>query len=211
MRGTPYIQLNIELGCGIIPAYAGNTSQADSSGTASRDHPRVCGEHDNRMRVGFKPTGSSPRMRGTLCTALDKNSTFGIIPAYAGNTRIVSFLSQKTWDHPRVCGEHSCDGNDAIGTPGSSPRMRGTRGTGMSQAWVRGIIPAYAGNTAHHSPSFSFSRDHPRVCGEHFELREGTGSFAGSSPRMRGTLTTTPTNRRGRGIIPAYAGNTRTF
>ena len=45
MRGTPWggeIGLHID---GIIPAYAGNTSQGKTIPLRTRDHPRVCGEH----------------------------------------------------------------------------------------------------------------------------------------------------------------------
>ena len=50
---------------------------------------------------------------------------------------------------------------------GSSPRMRGTPRQGGHHRPDRGIIPAYAGNTALSSGSRSLTRDHPRVCGEH--------------------------------------------
>ena len=47
MRGTPHVQLDIELGGGIIPAYAGNTYKSLLFLPVPWDHPRVCGEHSD--------------------------------------------------------------------------------------------------------------------------------------------------------------------
>ena len=132
---------------GIIPAYAGNTSPSASANPCSRDHPRVCGEH-----CGFKtfrkcPSGSSPRMRGTLGTPRFFANFDGIIPAYAGNTYLRAQAMRRYWDHPRVCGEHLHLNWTICGVMGSSPRMRGTLLRVDALALVCGIIPAYAGNT----------------------------------------------------------------
>ena len=50
---------------GIIPAYAGNTYLRPSMVSMTRDHPRVCGEHNTLNSVASFAPGSSPRMRGT--------------------------------------------------------------------------------------------------------------------------------------------------
>ena len=86
--------------------------------------------------------------------------------------------------------------------------MRGTRDTPECGIAGTGIIPAYAGNTCQIGVNWPSVRDHPRVCGEHFELLAETGDKLGSSPRMRGTHPTLPVRDNKAGIIPAYAGNT---
>ena len=91
---------------------------------------------------------------------------------------------------------------------GSSPRMRGTLVVCHFLCSLLGIIPAYAGNTASRACSSGTERDHPRVCGEHPEIRLLHGARLGSSPRMRGTPFAPYPADRQRGIIPAYAGNT---
>ena len=65
MRGTPACADNEIPWRGIIPAYAGNTWWNVVPVVASRDHPRVCGEHLAFMRFCAVSLGSSPRMRGT--------------------------------------------------------------------------------------------------------------------------------------------------
>ena len=79
---------------------------------------------------------------------------------------------------------------------------------GIGGAGGKGIIPAYAGNTGvKYSPS-SWPRDHPRVCGEHWDEKAHSFEATGSSPRMRGTPPFKDDVARFVGIIPAYAGNT---
>ena len=132
--------------------------------------------------------GSSPRMRGTPPWSPRSRGRAGIIPAYAGNTSSGQVLDLTYRDHPRVCGEHLSAMSFVVFIGGSSPRMRGTLSTVNWSIRDRGIIPAYAGNTAIFPTSAFIIRDHPRVCGEHAAGFRSRGASAG--------------------IIPAYAGNT---
>ena len=93
---------------------------------------------------------------------------------------------------------------------GSSPRMRGARPVGEPDGAPHGIIPAYAGSTSCTRIAARPGRDHPRVCGEHGGAVEATYDRMGSSPRMRGALRPPFSKSPSTGIIPAYAGSTRT-
>ena len=168
MRGTQRIHVDFPLAEGIIPAYAGNTLKCATMYTWVRDHPRVCGEHAHRNDNGTNDMGSSPRMRGTHPDIFVCADTKGIIPAYAGNTVPYAFCPPSLGDHPRVCGEHHGRHGSRLCRMGSSPRMRGTPLYPNAIRFPRGIIPAYAGNTAPTPPARTTRRDHPRVCGEHF-------------------------------------------
>ena len=209
MRGTLPRSIHIFSQKGIIPAYAGNTYWKLHELYVRRDHPRVCGEHDDMPLHCDELTGSSPRMRGTpvvsdVLFAVDSGSS----PRMRGTPMIGRQSIVCAGDHPRVCGEHGmADIGDALSS-GSSPRMRGTLGRGDNQRYADGIIPAYAGNTKVLSIFACHSRDHPRVCGEHKILGTTLGSKRGSSPRMRGTRIAPRRDPRHSGIIPAYAGNT---
>ena len=90
----------------IIPAYAGSTTGRSPTRSASRDHPRVCGEHHSRVNCELRIEGSSPRMRGAHKANFIADRTVGIIPAYAGSTLELQRLGLLHRDHPRVCGEH---------------------------------------------------------------------------------------------------------
>ena len=87
--------------------------------------------------------------------------------------------------------------------------MRGTRLALAVQIDGLGIIPAYAGNTLKDTERYTVERDHPRVCGEHALIHHVEREGQGSSPRMRGTRIRARNRRQRMGIIPAYAGNTR--
>ena len=106
VRGTPCPLVVQVQRTGIIPACAGNTAGSRRAPAASRDHPRVCGEHLIPHLATSFGVGSSPRVRGTP-EAFDAFMPYGgIIPACAGNTVCGEFSSAAWGDHPRVCGEH---------------------------------------------------------------------------------------------------------
>ena len=73
---------------------------------------------------------------------------------------------------------------------------------------IAGIIPACAGSTASARAIAVFSRDHPRVRGEHWRRISRTSRRRGSSPRARGALWSRVRTGSLPGIIPACAGST---
>ncbi len=147
VRGTLACAVTLRLSAGIIPACAGNTRASPDRCAHSRDHPRVCGEHA-LLRLGcINVGGSSPRVRGTQQHRRPQEHAAGIIPACAGNTGKQPHRRGHTGDHPRVCGEHSRLPFWSNTTPGSSPRVRGTRKRRPEHGRCLGIIPACAGNT----------------------------------------------------------------
>ena len=208
MRGTPSGVVGFVYKAGIIPAYAGNTKDYREHTPHVRDHPRVCGEHCKGVLICGILLGSSPRMRGTPSQTQCAARPSGIIPAYAGNTVTIMKNPSKTWDHPRVCGEHLTGNPYLLMVQGSSPRMRGTLGFSVTNTNDAGIIPAYAGNTVRACSLRLVMWDHPRVCGEHPRDTAPRVQTRGSSPRMRGTLRPQGRDAACPGIIPAYAGNT---
>ena len=170
----------------------------------------MCGEHGTPTNTNDTPKGSSPRVRGTPLSIGNAGEWRGIIPACAGNTGWRPACRRGGWDHPRVCGEHLKDHTSHSWMAGSSPRVRGTREDQWWEDGPNGIIPACAGNTMKSIFSDDNTRDHPRVCGEHRVGVQLPVQVPGSSPRVRGTRTMTPTRFVKRGIIPACAGNTQT-
>ena len=89
MRGTQKTTANTHHTSGIIPAYAGNTCSCRRLECHTRDHPRICGEHNLPLHRRQLRQGSSPHMRGTLSKARTPRPELGIIPAYAGNTSLI--------------------------------------------------------------------------------------------------------------------------
>ena len=72
---------------------------------------------------------------------------------------------------------------------------------------VRRFIPARAGN-GDRLPSHSYVHPvHPRACGERHGFDETGESYAGSSPRVRGTVPAAEIPAGDDRFIPARAGN----
>ena len=105
-RGALCLSISSRSGPRIIPAYAGSTPSGTTRRAISRDHPRIRGEHAQRHDPKGVFTGSSPHTRGARGGVLVHLPDAGIIPAYAGSTFLVPFLSGLCQDHPRIRGEH---------------------------------------------------------------------------------------------------------
>ena len=86
--------------------------------------------------------------------------------------------------------------------------MRGAQESDHLCQYRWGIIPADAGSTWLINGHVNTPKDHPRGCGEHLYLNADTRNPIGSSPRMRGALTSFPNSKIVVGIIPADAGST---
>ena len=109
-----------------------------------------------------------------------------IIPARAGQTASTSPSRCRSPDYPRACGANRKRFEGFGGGYGSSPRVRGKRGTKPIGTVRRRIIPARAGQTRvgrHKRPRFP---DHPRACGANMSEDEILDPQNGSSPRVRG-------------------------
>ena len=147
-------------------------------------------------------------MRGSRPIDIDLLAGFGIIPAHAGLTLVMTCRAKSIRDHPRACGAHSVKRKGDKNERGSSPRMRGSLLRSERRTEQRGIIPAHAGLTGRTSSSGTPSRDHPRACGAHHRMGRGEETPKGSSPRMRGSRTECWHYYSSTGIIPAHAGLT---
>ena len=86
VRGAHLFGFIRDHGAGIIPACAGSTSTKSSDSSDSRDHPRMCGEHDMPPFDVGVAEGSSPHVRGAPDEGAKQRRQTGIIPACAGST-----------------------------------------------------------------------------------------------------------------------------
>ena len=111
-------------------------------------------------------------------------------------------------DHPRRCGEHNAMPGKDNAKKGSSPQMRGARAGCNTSTQASRIIPADAGSTLQKTAPMGSAWDHPRRCGEHLSSSGPSGCPWGSSPQMRGALSTGIDKGMPARIIPADAGST---
>ena len=68
MRGKPTLCRVPLLTHRNIPAYAGKTMATVGNNIPRPEHPRVCGENLERGLFIIHTSGTSPRMRGKLCS-----------------------------------------------------------------------------------------------------------------------------------------------
>ncbi len=159
----------------------------------------------------LKKSGSSPRVRGTLALLITQINGWRFIPAGAGNTSETPRRCMLRAVHPRGCGEHLKMPFFKSSFNGSSPRVRGTLSHPDSIDQIRRFIPAGAGNTLVKALAATKGAVHPRGCGEHVVRPPVWLLVPGSSPRVRGTLSSCWLPGRTRRFIPAGAGNTHSI
>ena len=193
----------------IIPARAGFTTGARTSGPTEKDHPRSRGVYAAEKDIPRPGQGSSPLARGLLTGEKGKGRIERIIPARAGFTREGREPALEPEDHPRSRGVY----NSAVKTPrkkiGSSPLARGLQPPARGFGAAPGIIPARAGFTSSLRSPSRRARDHPRSRGVYPARRPPTARTSGSSPLARGLRhgqARPPVRLR---IIPARAGFTQ--
>ena len=167
VRGAPDQRANQHGQSGIIPACAGSTRCSQEPKRYHWDHPRMCGEHVTIPEDALLTAGSSPHVRGAPSKPIVSSKLGGIIPACAGSTFTPSSTHEITWDHPRMCGEHSKHVSYLRFCGGSSPHVRGAHCFPASSGVLQRIIPACAGSTMWFNRKHNEYGDHPRMCGEH--------------------------------------------
>ena len=147
VRGKPSNSHQVFREIRITPACAGKTAISAGVHNWDTDHPRVCGENLNILRVAVYQNGSPPRVRGKPNFGYGDYHLVRITPACAGKTRFptahVGFYS----DHPRVCGENSIHVHGLCRFPGSPPRVRGKLTFQLRDSLKLRITPACAGKT----------------------------------------------------------------
>ena len=126
MRGTLRMDATDVQEVGNTPADAGNSCRLRETSCRSRKHPRRCGElftDPSSSRSGLE---TPPQMRGTRHDAFLKDGRVGNTPADAGNSGLQDQSGNRSWKHPRRCGELGRARGGAARSTETPPQMRGT-------------------------------------------------------------------------------------
>ena len=92
VRGKVQNQETLSARDGITPACAGKRELRSASGSACKDHPRMCGEKGRTLLQLIPDLGSPPHVRGKGTAGNDRTCNHGITPACAGK-RLKRFRS----------------------------------------------------------------------------------------------------------------------
>ena len=172
----------------ITPACAGRRTVDKAALFCYQDHPRVCGEKDERRPRTRQAVGSPPRVRGEVNTTMAFLLEFGITPACAGRSSPERTARRPRKDHPRVRGEKRRAHLGHRGRLGSPPRARGEVVLVLVKPPLNRITPACAGRSALALDNHKGDADHPRVRGEKRQALPSRHRQAGSPPRARGEV-----------------------
>ena len=148
-----------------IPACAGEPECRLLPMRAIRVYPRVCGGTGDRIQIGQRAIGLSPRVRGNRPRTVQRRYHHRSIPACAGEPIFTSVIIPSFWVYPRVCGGTRKAGAAGWGRGGLSPRVRGNLPVLDTQRQCRRSIPACAGEPAGERLSGLRCAVYPRVCG----------------------------------------------
>ena len=191
---------------GSIPACAGEPRVNARTWTSRTVYPRVCGGTLWGSADVDYALGLSPRVRGNRRRTVRAATQAGSIPACAGEPHLVDAPFHEGGVYPRVCGGTAHPAAARSGRGGLSPRVRGNRRfIGLGPASL-GSIPACAGEPGACTPPGPAAAVYPRVCGGTRRRRTAGAPGRGLSPRVRGNRDVPFTIFKGRGSIPACAG-----
>ena len=186
VRGSPLHTPCPQRSPGSIPACAGEPMGHSIRPIPTSVYPRVCG-------------GAAPTCRRPLPWTRS-------IPACAGEPHEQPPMRAVQPVYPRVCGGPAHTARLVLPLAGLSPRVRGSRLPVCGHSLLPGSIPACAGE-----PHVPHVRRHsqpvyPRVCGGANSPWWRQAGDQGLSPRVRGSRGRRNRPRRGKGSIPACAG-----
>ena len=133
-------------------------------------------------------------MRGKRALPLFATYARRITPADAGKTYKLKDWKFFFQDHPRGCGENTDLTQQYGPAPGSPPRMRGKPTLAVLLARLPRITPADAGKTLLGLFIDLKFWDHPRGCGENYDLIESGFANNGITPADAGKTAQTRIN-----------------
>ena len=169
-------------------------------------YPRACGGAPRCAECGRRPSGLSPRMRGSRKRSSQPVSTSGSIPAHAGEPLKLATMPSTDGVYPRACGGAWGRRLIAFHRQGLSPRMRGSPLGLLFRQTRFGSIPAHAGEPPACCRPSGKARVYPRACGGVGSALPCCSISTGLSPRMRGSRADLIAHRHRDGSIPAHAG-----
>ena len=208
VRGRRADIVGVAVVVGLIPAGAGQTSATLRVLVPVTAHPRGCGADRVMVSLNGVGQGSSRRVRGRHVGHEVADLALGLIPAGAGQTCARSASGRVCRAHPRGCGADMSRASASCCGVGSSPRVRGRPYGQLREHRQPRLIPAGAGQTAHHTPALLHPGAHPRGCGADPVAQVGNLHVQGSSPRVRGRPGRSCIGWCRPGLIPAGAGQT---
>ncbi len=191
---------------GVVPARAGVIPAIQRSRASKESRPRASGGHPMDGEVFTRVRTSSPRERGSSHRGAGDPGGAEVVPARAGVIRALAPNPTEKGGRPRASGGHPTADRVISRPVTSSPRERGSSpATGCRRAGPN-VVPARAGVIPTPVPLSSRSESRPRASGGHPGCRCPLCRLAKSSPRERGSSSTSAGRVGSSSVVPARAG-----
>ncbi len=150
--------------------------------------------------------GLSPRVRGNLPRSWTGGITSRSIPACTGEPVSERLAVRGIQVYPRVYGGTLLPCCSPWCQTGLSPRVRGNLVVRSGDLGAEGSIPACTGEPKLSASLWRYAQVYPRVYGGTTAISRFSAIWAGLSPRVRGNLWESVTEKHGDGSIPACTG-----
>ena len=207
LRGaTPLAPALIRCESGLSPLARGNLLTINRNYSPTRAYPRLRGATFSKALAVAWIAGLSPLARGNHMDGANGSTTFGPIPACAGQPSPHSHQAPSWRAYPRLRGATWVASCVPVCSGGLSPLARGNQASGRLSARFRGPIPACAGQPAAFTSAPCPPRAYPRLRGATPYRRHTKRVSLGLSPLARGNLGRVRKWRYRGGPIPACAG-----
>ncbi len=192
-----------------IPAHAGETNAGPSRQNRQEVDPRSRGGDVLAGAIIRGPEGRSPLTRGRPTARRGRCAGWGSIPAHAGETDHHGRVFFSLRVDPRSRGGDCVFRQFVDVDGGRSPLTRGRHACSSVRGYLRGSIPAHAGETMPSNTLCLWGRVDPRSRGGDSDWPHCKTPTNGRSPLTRGRHHALRVPRTRLGSIPAHAGETR--
>ena len=145
VRGSQLVSSSADISRRSIPTCAGQPPASPLVPRQRRVYPHVCGAARSPADYMNAFDGLSPRVRGSLRSALRGNRPDGSIPTCAGQPLTVGRIAVKSTVYPHVCGAARVSPGCDNCYMGLSPRVRGSLSRRIGNHWRYRSIPTCAG------------------------------------------------------------------
>ncbi len=190
----------------VVPARAGVIPDGYEQSLDLDRRPRASGGHPIIEARDGMVVESSPRERGSSPLRLVHLQRRGVVPARAGVIRPPPATPSPPPSRPRASGGHPLAAASRAVCRESSPRERGSSCSRGPLGRVGLVVPARAGVIPQGSWLCRGLPGRPRASGGHPPVGEVVQVSPWSSPRERGSSSSTGSSGSRRSVVPARAG-----
>ena len=189
-----------------IPTRVGTGRRRRPSQPAATVHPHACGDRAANANACSSRIGTSPRVWGQGTARHGERDTVRYIPTRVGTGQSPCAWSTATTVHPHACGDRVSQKSARVEREGTSPRVWGQAREAAALAHTQRYIPTRVGTGQHGRSTGPIRSVHPHACGDRSRPTVMTVPSSGTSPRVWGQGSPSPSPGSPQRYIPTRVG-----